>query len=235
MEAALLTTSFIKQFIAIVIVIGANIGYNVLLHYVFTNTLYITLLSYIGIFISIMIIYFLIFDFTITALFSFIIALIVSIVISIFLMIFMSPSYCSADGNNGGNLGVYFETFLYGLLVYMMYVYLTTYVMPFYNNPALPNQIRYDLMFGGMITVLGIIILILNSYVRSEVFKNINFYTVFVYVFILSMKIYVIGLQSFNKIATPPMSGGYERMIREPDYMIKKPVRKRMSAFYNLH
>jgi len=230
METTLMTIPIIKQIIAIIIIIGANVGYNVLLHYVMTNTLYITLLSYIGLFLSIMVIYFFIFDFTITALFSFILALLVSVLISIFLIIFMSPSYCSADGSGptSSNVGVYFETFLYGLLLYLMYIYLTIYVMPFYNNPRLPNQLKFDIIFGGMIGALCAIIWVINAYVGSEVFNKVNLYTVLVYVFILSMKIYVIGLQAFNAPPSPQMLPSY------PPMQFRGGGPRQKSAFYDM-
>ena len=233
MNTALLTLPFMKQIVYITIIIGANLGFNVLLHYVFNNALYTTLLSYIGIFLSIMVVYFLIFDFTITAFFSFMMALVISVLIAIFLMIFMSPTYCSTTGG-GSNAGVYFETFLYGLLVYLIYLYVTVYVVPFYNNIQMPNQLKYDIIFGGMIVTLGLIIWILNAYVDSEVFKKINLYTALGYALILFMKIYIIGLQAFNPPAMAPQLGGYERLVREPDYI--RPARSsKKSAFYNLH
>ena len=90
--------------------------------------------------------------------------------------------------------------------------------------------LKFDIIFGGMIGTLCAIMWILNAYVGSEVFNKVNLYTVLIYAFILSMKIYVIGLQAFNPTSIQTGVNGFERLVREPDY-----IRSRKSAFYNLN
>lgn len=258
MDTTSIAPEFVRFVIYIVILLGANVGYNYLLHRIFNNSLLISIMSYFGFFITFMIIYFMFFGFEFKTLFGFSVAFAMSVLIAIFLMIVMSPTYCNKE--EGSNMGIYIETLLYGLLIYLIYFYLTTYVIPFYNNLGLHNNINRDLIFFGIVATLFTLIFIINSFVKSKPFDTINFYTLLGYLFVLSMKIYVIFNQSFQ----PPQVGGYYssgngnmpfsssysspyyssplsqaggyggRLVREPDYLKPQYHRKRIkSSFYD--
>lgn len=232
----------IRKIIYITLIIGANVGYSFLLHRVLENNLLKTILIYFGFFISFMWIYFIFFGFDFGILFRFILAFIISVFIALFLMIFMSPTYC--QDKQESNIGIYTETLLFGLLVYLMYFYLTYYVLPFFNNMMLPNNINHDFIFFGIIATLFSLVMIINYFVKSKIFQNINFYALLVYLFILSMKIYVVVNQSFYPSQIQSGGGYYDQprtrngffqniLIREPDYLHPRKHRKK-SFFYNL-
>lgn len=204
--------------------------------------------AYTILYLTFLIIYFLFFGFNISTFLGFLLTLIVSFVIAIFLLIFMSPTFCEKDGSS--NVPIYLETLFFGLLVYLIYLYLSSYVMPFYNNPEIPNQIKHDFIFGGVILSLFAVITFINSFVQSSAISNLNFYSFFIYLFILAMKIYIIWRQwslnslNGNNISSdyryPRQEGGNWRNIwvREPDYLQPhrhggyRSKRKVKSAFY---
>ena len=194
------------------------------------------------------ILFFLFFGFNISTFLGFLLTLIISVLIAVFLLIYLSPTFCDKDGKS--NIGIYMEAFIYGLLAYLIYFYMTSYVMPFYSQSDLPNQMRNDLIFGGIILTLFAIITVINTFVQSSAFSTINFYTFLLYLLVLSMKIYIIWKQwtfmppSTNPYTQPystqPQQGGGRGFwkniwVREPDYI--KPhrhhgSRKMKSAFY---
>ena len=199
-------------------------------------------LSYIGF----VFLFFLFFGFNISTFLGFLMTLIVSVLIAIFLLIFLSPTYCNKDEKS--NVGLYFETFLYGLLAYLIYLYLSSYVMPFYSRPELVNQMRHDIIFGGLILSLFAIITGINYFVKSTVLSNINFYTFLLYLLVLSMKIYIVWSQwtftpqSTNPYIQQPYQEGGKSFwkniwVREPDYIQPhrhRRSRKVKSSFYEL-
>jgi hypothetical protein len=190
-----------------------------------------------------LIIYFLFFGFSITTFFGFLMTLIISLMIGIFLLIFLSPTYCNQETETS-NAGLYLEILIYGLLVYIVYFYLANYVMPFYQQSGLVNRIKHDFIFGAVIIGLFGIITLMNYYISSAVLGQINFYTFIAYLFILSMKIYIIWQQSmFSSNSTNPsigQQGGWKNiLIREPDYLepnnyLGSYKKKIKSSFYNL-
>ena len=244
----------IRYTIFIILLLGANVGFTFILNRYLENALLITILSYFSFFLSFMIIYFLFFGFDVKTLFSFGLALLMSILISIFVIIFMSPNYC--DKKYQSKIGIYVEVLIYGLLSYLIYFYFSDYVKPFYNDLRIPNRINLDLIFTGIILSFFLVLFIINSFVKSDSFSTLNFYTFLVYLFVVSMKLYVIInqyiFQSTSRISSQlNQEGGYinDVLIREPDYIDFRGIsshksridskrnnhNKVKSAFYDFH